>query len=95
MYQKHLIMDQKWTEKNSLRGQTVIFVHCKRIPQQGNSLFFFFCSLTFFDRSDKILTCIKTWLWNPRTYRRKFVLLSSAQFGLLRINTKINGPKGL
>ena len=40
--------------KTTLRGQTVHFVNCKRIPQQGLPLFFF-CSFIFFDRSDKVL----------------------------------------
>ena len=44
---------------------------------------FFFCSFIQFDRSDKILTCLKTCLWNPGTYRHKIVRLSSAQFGLV------------
>ena len=74
----------------SLRGQTVHFVHCKRIPQQGRSLFFF-CSLIFFDRSDKILTCLKTWLWNPGTYRHKIVLLSTAQFDLVVLRKSESG----
>ena len=38
--------------KKTLRGQTVHFVNCKRIPQQGLP----FCSFIFFDRSDKVLT---------------------------------------
>ena len=60
------------------------FVHCKRIPQQGHS----FCSsfvLFSFDRSDKILTCLKTCLWNAGTYRHKIVRLSNAHFGLVMV----------
>ena len=48
-------------------------------------LLFFFCSLLSFDRSDKVLTCLKACLWNPGTYRHKIVLLSSAQFGLVML----------
>ena len=32
------------------------------------------------------LTCLKTCLWNPGTYRHKVVLLSSAQNGLVMIS---------
>ena len=57
-------------------------------------ILFFFCSLLFFDRSDKILTCLKTCLWNPGTYRHKIVRLSSAQFGLVIVFSEINVPQG-
>ena len=30
--------EKNWEKMGSLRGQTVHFVHCKRIPQQGRSL---------------------------------------------------------
>ena len=43
----------------------------------------FFCSFISSDRSDKILTCLKTCLWNLGTYRHEIVRLSSAQFGLV------------
>ena len=36
-----------------------------------------------FDGSDKILTCLKTCLWNPRNIQTQNRLLSSAQFGLV------------
>ena len=61
------------------------FVPCKRIPQQGRSLCSCFFSLFSFDRSDKIITCLMTSLWNPGTYRHKIVRLSSAQFGLVML----------
>ena len=67
-----------------LRGQTVHFLHCKRFPQQGSSLCSsFVLSFCLIDRSDKILTCLKTCVWNPGAYRHKFVRLSSAHFGLV------------
>ena len=68
----------RFKNTSALRGQTVHFVQCKWIPQQGSSL----CS-SFVHRSDKIFTCLKTCLWSPGTYRHKIVLLSSAQFGLV------------
>ena len=40
----------------------------------------FFCSFIFFDHSDKILTYLKTCLWNPDTCRHKILRLYSAQF---------------
>ena len=67
----------------SLRGQTVHFENCKRIPQ-GRS----FCSVFFFHHSDKILTCLKTRVWNPGTYRHNVVRLSSAQTGLVMLDEK-------
>ena len=76
----------------ALRGQTVHFVHSKRIPQQGRSL----CSFIHLNRSDKILTCLGTCLWNPGTYRHKFVRLSRAQFGLvMRLYSKLADEKPL
>ena len=53
-----------------------------------NAPFFFFCFFIFFDRSDKILACLKTCLWNAETYRHKNLRLSSAQFGLVMKNFK-------
>ena len=68
---------------NSQRYEAKLhFVHCERIPQQGRSL----CS-------DKILTCLKTCLWNPGTQRHKIVRLSSAQFGLV-MKTVLNTQNG-
>ena len=55
------------------------FVNCKHIPQQGRS----FCSLIFFDYSDKVLNCLKSCLWKPGTYRHKILRLSIAQFNLV------------
>ena len=52
-------------------------------------LLFFFGSLLSFNRSDTILTCLKTCIWNPGTYRHKIVRLSSAQFGLVMFDQKI------
>ena len=46
---------------------------------------FFFCFFIFFDRSDKILTCLNTCLCNPRTFRQKIVRLSSAQFSRVMV----------
>ena len=69
---------KKPPEHISLRGQTIYFVICKQIPFP----LFFFCSFIFFDRSDKILICLRTCLWSPGTYRHKIVRLSSAQIGL-------------
>ena len=59
------------------------FVNYTSIPQQGRSLrsFLFFV----LSRSDKILTYLKTGLWNPGTYRHKTVRLSNAQFGFVMI----------
>ena len=54
---------------------------CKRIPQQGRSLYFSFFFVSF-DCSDTILTSLKTCLWNPGSYKHKIKRLSSAQFGL-------------
>ena len=44
----------------------------------------------FFSISDKILTCSKTCLCSPGTYRNKIVHLFSAQFGhVMLLNLKI------
>ena len=45
------------------------------------------------DRSDKILTCSKTCIWNPGTCRHKIVCLSSAQFGLVMNQKTVNRKK--
>ena len=66
------------------------FVNCKRIPQQER----FLCSsffLSFFDRSDKVLTCFKTCPFQDahfmfRLSRPKIIMfrLSQPKFGLGR-----------
>ena len=68
-----------------LSGQTVHFVSCKRVPQQGLSL----CLLLFFRLFlVKILkTCLKTCLWNPEVDRHQNVRLSNAQVGFLMLNS--------
>ena len=66
-----------------LRGQTVHFAYCKRIRQQGRSICSSFCSFIFFYSFDKILTRLRTCLWNPGINRHIIVRLSSAQFGLV------------
>ena len=62
----------------SLRGQTLHFVNCKRIPQQGRSfvLLLFFHFLWSFQQN---FIMLETCLWNPGTYRHKIVRLTSAQ----------------
>ena len=69
----------------SLRRQTVHFGQTASAIRYLDDPLFFFCSFIFFDRSDKILTCLKTCLWNLGTHRRKIMRLSSAQFGLAKL----------
>ena len=47
---------------------------------------FFFRSFIFFDRSAKILTCLKICLWKSGIYRHKIVRLFTAQFGLVEFD---------
>ena len=49
------------------------------------------CSFVFFDRSVKMLRCLKTYLWLPETCTQQIVGLSSAQLSLamkLKQNSK-------
>ena len=75
---------------DSIRSQSVYFLNCMPIPHQRTAPSFFFCSFTFFDILDNILTCLNTCLWTPETkihFARKISILKyyrNLSFVLLR-----------
>ena len=86
--------------KNSVGRINDLFQLCERRAKlcilsivSGFRNKFFFCSFLLFDRSDNILTCLKTCLWNPGTYKHKIVLLSSAQLGLVMLHFEVKSCK--
>ena len=63
---------------------TLYFVNSMRNPQEGRSI----CSsFVVFDHSDKIVTCLKNFLWITKTYTHQIVHISSAQFDLVMRNS--------